>query len=131
MGCVFDPPVLADSGGGGFRFEHATGQVERGFAAGLPAASCGQEAVNRTLDPDDGGHMWLPFRFSDGGPGLEHGDGSDFVAVTPVLVDAPFARERFIRHADGFDLAIEGRLIVLDLDNQMGVGGCGGLEGFF
>jgi hypothetical protein len=87
--------------------------------------------VNRTLDPDDGGHMWLPFRFSDGGLGFEHGDGSDFVAVAPVLVYAPFARERFIPHADGFDLAIEGRLIVLDLDNQMGVGGCGGLESFF
>jgi hypothetical protein len=87
--------------------------------------------VNCTLDPDDGGHMWLPFRFSDGGLGFEHGDGSDFVAIAPVLVYAPFARERFIRHADGFDLAIEGRLIVLDLDNQMGVGGCGGLESFF
>jgi hypothetical protein len=123
--------VLADSGGGGFRFEHATGQVERGFAAGLPAAGGGQEVVNRTLDPDDGGHMWLPFRFSDGGPGLEHGDGSDFVAVTPVLVDAPLARQRHGDGTDSLDLAIEGRLIVLDLDNQMGVGGCGGLEGFF
>lgn len=75
--------------------------------------------------------MRLPFGFSDGGLGVEHGDGSDFVAVAPIFVDAAFARERFIRPADGLDLAIEGRLIVLDLDNQMGVGVCGGLESFF
>ena len=86
---------------------------------------------DRALDPDDGRHMRLPFRFSDGRLGFEHGDGSGFVAVTPVLVDAPFARQRLGSGADGFDLAVEGRLIVLDLDNQMGVGGCGSLEGFF
>ena len=87
--------------------------------------------VDRALDPDDGGHMGLPFRFSDGGLGFEHGDGSGFVAVTPVLVDAPFARQGLGRRADGCDLAVEGRLIVLDLDNQMGGGGSGGLERFF
>lgn len=87
--------------------------------------------MDRTLDPDDGGHMWLPFRSGDGRLGFEHGDGAGFVAVTPVLVDAPFARQGLGIGADGFDLAVEGRLIVLDLNNQMGVGGGGGFEGFF
>ena len=131
VGCVFDSPVLTNRGGGGFGCEGAVGQIERGFEAGFPTSCGGQEVVDRTLDPDDGGHMRLPFGFSDGGLGFEHGDGSGFVAVAPVLVDAPFARQRLGRRADGFDLAIEGRLIVLDLNNQMGVGGCGGLEGFF
>ena len=87
--------------------------------------------MDRTLDPDDGSHMRLPFRFSDRRLGLEHGDGSGFVAVTPVPVDAHFARQRLGRRADGSDFAIEGRLIVLDLDNQMGVGRGGGFERFF
>ena len=60
--------------------------------------------------------------------GFEHGDGAGFVAVTPVLVDVPFARQRLGGRADGLDLAIEGRLIVLDLDNQMGIGDRGGLD---
>ena len=87
--------------------------------------------MDRALDPDDGGHMRLPFRFSDGRLGFEHGDGSGFVAVAPVLVEACLARHRLGGGADGLDFAVEGRLIVLDLDNQMRVGGCGGLEGFF
>jgi len=131
VGRVFDAPMLADGGGGGFGVEGAAGQIERGFATGFPASCSGLEVVNRAFDPDDGGPMRLPFRFGDGGLGFEHGDGADFVAVTPVLVDASFARQRLGGRADGLDLAIEGRLIVLDLDDQMGAGGCGGLESFF
>ena len=89
------------------------------------------EVEDRALDPDDGGHVRLPFRSGDRRLGFERGDGAGFVAVTPVLVDAAFARQRLGDRADGLDLAIEGRLIVLDLDNQMRVGGCGGFEGFF
>ncbi len=131
VGCVLDPPVLANRGGGGFGCEGAAGQIERGFEAGFPASCGGLEVLDRTLDPDDGGDMRRPFRFSDGGLGFEYGDGSGFVAVTPVLVDAPFARQGLGCRADGLDLAVEGWLIILDLDNQMGVGGCGGLESFF
>ena len=129
--CVLDPPMLANGRCGGFRFEGATGQIERGFEAGFPASCGGLEVVDRALDPDDGGHMWRPFGSGDGRPCFEHGDGAGFVAVTPVLVDAAFARQRLGDRTDGLDLAIEVRLIVLDLDNQMGVGGCGGFESFF
>jgi hypothetical protein len=83
------------------------------------------------LDPDDGGHMRLPFGFGDRRLGFEHGDGAGFVAVTPVLVDTPFARQGLGRRADGFNLAVESWLIVLELDNQMGIGGFGGFKGFF
>ena len=131
VGCVLDAPMRADGGSGGFRFEGATGQIERGFDAGCPVSCCGLEVVDLALDPDDSGHIWLPFRSGDGRLGLEYGHGSGFVAVTPVLVDAPFARQRLGDRTDGVDLSIEGRLIVLDLNNQMGVGDGGGLEGFF
>ena len=123
--------MLADGGSSGFGCEGAVGQIERGFEGARPA-SCGWlEVLDGALDPDDGGYMWLPFRFSDGGLGFDHGDGPVFVAVAPVFVDGPFVRQRLGRRADGFDLAVEGRLIVLDLDNQMGASGGGGLEGFF
>src|SRR5208337_2663540 len=64
-------------------------QCWRTAAAAVLAARGGLEVLDRTLDPDDGGDMRRPFRFSDGGLGFEYGDGSGFVAVTPVLVDAP------------------------------------------
>ena len=123
--------MLANRGSGCFGCEWATGQIERGFEAGFPTSCGGLEVEDRALDPDDGGHMRLPFRSGDRRLGFEHGDGAGFVAVTPVLVDAPFARQRLGSGADGFDLAVEGRLIVLDLNNQMGVGGGGGFERFF
>ena len=131
VGCVLDSPMLANGGCGGFGVERATGQIERGLETWFPASCCGLEVEDRALDPDDGGHVRLPFRSGDRRRGFERGDGAGFVAVTPVLVDAAFARQRLGDRADGLDLAIEGRLIVLDLDNQMGVGGGGGLECFF
>ena len=86
---------------------------------------------DRALDPDDCGYMRLPFRFSDGRLRFEHGDGSGFVAITPLLVDTRLARQGLGARTDGFDRTAEGRLIVLELDNQMGVGGGSGLERFF
>ena len=131
VGCVLDAPVLSNRGGGGFGVEGAAGQIERDFEAAFPASCGGLEVENLALDPDDGGHMRLPFRSSDSRLGLEHGDGAGFVAVTPVLVEAAFARQRLGDRTNGLDVSIEGRLIVLDLDNQMGIGRGGGLEGFF
>ena len=131
VGCVLDAPMVANGGCGGICFERTTGQIERGFEAGFPTSCGGLEVEDRALDPDDGGHMRLPFRSGDRRLGFEHGDGSGFVAVAPVLVEACLARHRLGGGADGLDFAVEGRLIVLDLDNQMRVGGCGGLEGFF
>ena len=129
--CSRSPSAGEPRRGGGFGYEGAAGQIERGFEAGCPASCGGLEVLDGALDPDDGGDMRLPFRFSYGRLGFEYGDGSGFVSVTPVLFDAPFARQGLGSRADGFDLAVEGRLIVLDLDNQMGVSGSGGLERFF
>ncbi len=75
--------------------------------------------------------MRLPFRSSDRRLGFEHGDGSGFVAIAPVLVDAPFARQRLGGRADGFGVVAQDRLIVLELNNQMGVGGGSDFKGFF
>ena len=131
MRCIFDSPVLADRSRCGFGCDGAAGQIERDFATGLPASCGGQEMKDRALDPDDCRHMRLPFRPSDRLRGLEHGDGSGFVAIAPVLVDTPFARQGLGGRADGFDLVAQDRLIVLELNNQKGVGGGSDFKGFF
>ncbi len=86
---------------------------------------------DRALDPDDCRHMWLPFRSSDRRLGFEHGDGPGFVAIAPVLVDTLFARQGLGGRADGFDFVAQGRLVVLELNNQMGIGGGCGFKSFF
>lgn len=75
--------------------------------------------------------MRLPFRFSDRQLRLEHGDGSGFVAITPLLVDTRLARQGLGARTDGFDRTTEGRLIVLELDNQMGIGSGSDFKRFF
>ena len=73
----------------------------------------------------------LPFRSGDRELGVEHGNGPGFVTIAPFPVDGLNAGKRFGRVADGFDLLMQGRLIILELNDQMGVRGGGGFEGFF
>ena len=131
VGCVLDAPVLADGGGGGFGFDGATGQIERGFGTGFPTSCSGLEVEDRAVHPDDGGPMGLPFRLRDGRLGREDSDGAGFVAIASVFVDASFARQRLGQRADRLDVPIEVRLIVLDLNDQMRGRGCGGFKRFF
>ena len=94
-------------------------------------AGGGLEVVDRALDLDDGGDMWLPFRPRDGGFCVEHCNGASFVAVSPFLVHGLDARQRLGCGADGFGLLTKDRLVVLELDDQMRVGEGGGFESFF
>ena len=86
---------------------------------------------DRALDPDDRRHMRLPLRPSDRLRGLEYGDGAGFVAIAPVLVDTTFARQGRGGRAECLGFVAQDRLIVLELNNQMGVGGGSGFKGFF
>ena len=53
------------------------------------------------------------------------------MTIAPFLVDGLNAGKRFGRVADSFDLLMQGRLIVLELYDQMGVRDGGGFECFF
>jgi len=53
------------------------------------------------------------------------------VSFAPFLVDGLNAGKRFGRVTNGFDLLMQGRLIVLELNDQMGIRGGSGFEGFF
>lgn len=87
--------------------------------------------MNRTLNLNDSGDKGLPFRSSNRERGVEHGNGPGFVTIAPFPVDGLDAGKRFGRVASGFDLLMQSRLIVLELNDQMGVRGGGGFEGFF
>ena len=79
----------------------------------------------------DGGDIWLPFRAGDHGLCIKHGDGSCFVAIALFRVDGPNAGKRRGRGANGLGRLTQGRLVVLELNDQMRVGSGGGFEGFF
>ena len=120
----------SDGAGRGPGVDRAIGEIDRGFAGLLPQAGGGLVGADGALDPDDGGDMGRPFGVFDGGFGVEHGNRARFVAIASFRVDGPHARQR-LAGAGGFGFVTEGRLIVLELNDQMGSGGVGGLESFF
>lgn len=87
--------------------------------------------MDRALDLNDGRDIRLPLRSGDGGLCVEHGNGSSFVAIAFSPVDGPDAAKRHSGGASGLDRLTQARLVVLELNDQMRVGGGRGLEGFF
>ena len=82
------------------------------------------------LDTDDGGDVGMPVAVGEFVGGIEDGDGAAFVAVAAVVV-AMGGAERGRGGGDFLDLLVQGRLVVLDLDDQGDVGFGGDLECFF
>ena len=87
--------------------------------------------MDRALDLNDGRNVRLPFRPDDGGRCVKHGNSSGFVAIAPIPVDGLNPRKRHGRVASGLDFLTQGKLIVLELNDQMRVCGDRGFEGFF
>ena len=87
--------------------------------------------MDRTLDRDDGSNIGLPFGLDDGGRGIEHGNGSPFMAIALLVIDCLNSRKRPLRIASGLDPLTQRRLVVLELRDQMRI--CVGrdFEGFF
>jgi hypothetical protein len=90
----------------------------------------GVAGVDVALDPDDGGDMRMPVGVGQTVGRIEDGDGAAFVAVAALVV----AVGRPKRRGGGRDLLdplVQSRLVVLDPDDQDGVGCCCDLEMFF
>ena len=90
----------------------------------------GVAGVDAALDPDDGGDVWMPVGVSQLVGGIEDSDGAAFVAVVAlvVTVDRP---ERRRSGRSLLNLLVQGRLVVLDADDQDDVGRCRDFEMFF
>ena len=87
--------------------------------------------MDQALYSDGGGDVGLPFCTGDSGRRIEYGNGSGFMTITFFAIDGPDAGKRHDRGASGLDRLTQGRLIVLELDDQMRIRGGGGFEGFF
>ena len=89
------------------------------------------ERVDHALDLHDGRNISLPFRPDDDRRCVKHGNGSDFVAIAPLLVDGLNTGTRQGCIASGLDYLTQSRLIVFELNDQMRVREGGGLKSFF
>jgi len=90
----------------------------------------GVAGVDGSLDLDDSGDVWMPVGIGQRVSGIEDGDGAAFVAVAALIV-AVGRPERRRGCGDFLDLLVQGRLVVLDADDQRDVGCCRDLEMFF
>jgi hypothetical protein len=80
-------------------------------------------------DPDDGGDMRMPVAIVQFAGGSEHGDAAAFVAVARFVVAVGGAmRRRGVGNVG--DLLVQGRLVVLHLDDQVDADVGGDLEKF-
>jgi hypothetical protein len=82
------------------------------------------------LDTDDGGDVIVPVGSGKLVGGIEDRDGAGFVAVAAGIATMG-APARGCGGADCLDLSVQGRLVVLDLNDQGNVGFCGDFEMFF
>ena len=96
-----------------------------GQQAGLAVAG-----VDIALDADDGSDVGMPVGAGQFVGAIEDGDDTALVAVAALIV-ASGGAERSGARADLLNLLVQGRLVVLDLDDQGGVGATGDLEQFF
>jgi hypothetical protein len=93
-----------------------------GQQAGLAVAG-----VDIALDADDGSDVGMPVGAGEFVGGIEDGDDTPFVAIAAVVVAAR-RTERSGGRADLLGLLVQGRLVVLDLNDQGDVGIAGDLE---
>ncbi len=120
---VFDFPVRADGLGGAGGGDRRICDVEGRLAGVAQQPGLGVASVDAAFDPDDGGDMGLPVGVGERVGGIEDGDGATLVAVAAFVV-AVGRSERCRGGRDLLDLLVQGRLVVLDPDDQGDVGFC-------
>ena len=130
VGRGLDPPVAADGVGGAGSVERRVGDIEGGLAGMAQQPGLAVAGKHLALDADDGGDVSVPVGSGKPVGGIEHRDGAAFVAVATGIV-AMGTPERGCGGGDCLDVSVQGRLVVLDLDDQGDVGFCGDLEMFF
>jgi hypothetical protein len=123
--------VRADGRGGGRGGEGGVGDVEGGFGSVVEQAGGGAAGEHAALDLDDGGDVRLPVEVGQFAGGIKDGDGAAFIAIAPLVVMAVGAIVRRAGGGDALGGLAQGRLVVLELDDQAEAGLGGDLEVFF
>jgi hypothetical protein len=122
--------VRTDGFGGAGGGERRVGDVEGGLGGMRQQAGLAVAGVDITLDADDGSDVGMPVGAGEFVGGIEDGDEARLVAVAALVVAAR-RTERSGDRADLLGLLVQGRLVVLDLDDQGDVGVAGDVEQFF
>jgi len=86
--------------------------------------------VRGARDLDDRGDEVFPFASGNGVARIENGDGAGFTAVMSA-VRGRRGVEGLFRGGDALRLFMQGRLVVLDLNDEMSFRFLGGFESFF
>lgn len=128
---VFDPPMSADDAGGVGDLDGAAGEIESDLLGSFPKSGGGLEAQHDALDLDDRRDVGLPFGAGHHLGGVEDADETDFVTVAPFGIDGANTGKQRRLGTNRFGSAAEGKLVVLQLNDEMRLGCRGGLEGFF
>ena len=120
------PDCLGGAGGGHRRVR----DVEGGLGGVAQQPGLGVAGVDAALDPNDGGDVRTPVGVGQRVGKIEDGNGAAFVAVAALVV-AVGGPERCRGCADFLDCLMQGRLVVLDADDQGDISRCCGFEMFF
>ena len=127
---VFNIPVRADGPRGPSGGDRAVRDVEGGFACRVEQPGCGVTCRDRAFHPDDRGDVGMPIGVGECGGRIKDSDEAGFIAIA-AMIAALCAIVRGGRRGQAFNRGFQGRLIVLDLNDQADFGFLGDLEEFF
>ncbi len=116
MGGILNLPVRADGLGGVGGSGQRICDVECRFGGVVQQPGLGVAGVDVPFNPDDGSDMGVPVGVGQLVCGIKDGDGAAFVAVAALVVAAG-RPERRRDCSDFLDPLVQGRLVVLDLDD--------------
>jgi hypothetical protein len=125
-----DGPVVPDGAREGCRGQHNGRGVKGGFLAGGPGSGRGGADQGAAADAHEGRDEGSPFGVAQRAGWVED---LDVTVLLPVAgaVAAMVAREGLRRCSEDFEVMLQVRLVLLDLDDQVIAGRLGDLEGFF
>jgi len=127
---ILDRPVRADGLGGVGRGDRRVRDIEGRLGGVAQQPGLGVAGVDVALDLNDGDDVRMPSGVGQLVCRIEDTDGATFVAVATLVV-AVGGPERRRDGGDFLDLLVQGRLVVLDPDDQGDVGFCRDGEMFF
>ncbi len=110
--------MRADGLGGAAGRDRRVRDVEGDLGGPAQQPGAGVAGVDDTLGTDDGLGMGMPVAAVEFAGGIEDGDGAAFVAVASLVV-AVVRAERRRGGGDPGDLLVQGRLVALDLNDQV------------
>jgi hypothetical protein len=122
--------MRADRMGGADGIDRLVRDVECGLSSAAQQPVSSVAGVNNAFNTDDDLGVDLPVVIVEFPRGIEDADGAAFVAVA-AFVMAVVRTQRRRGGGELRDVLVQGRLVALDLDDQVDAGLLGDVKGFF